>query len=81
MLHQKYTYLIIFHQLDVAVTPIASAEQKFQASGKLNGQTAVSGIDLTMVKVEEKNEISLEKIEEPIKIAYFYLTQPKKRKG
>ena len=30
---------------------------------------------------EEKNEISLEKIEEPIKIAYFYLTQTKKRKG
>ena len=43
------------HQLDVAVTPIESAEQKFQVSGKINGQTAVSGIDLTLVKVEEKN--------------------------
>lgn len=43
------------HQLDVAVTPIASAEQKFQVSGEANNETAVAGIDLTMVKVEEQS--------------------------
>ena len=48
------------HQLDVAVTPIASAEQKFQVSGKINGQAAVSGIDLTMVKVQKKDDGSTE---------------------
>ena len=48
------------HQLDVAVTPIASAEQKFQVSGKMDGQTAVSGIDLTMVKVQKKDDGSTE---------------------
>lgn len=48
------------HQLDVAVTPIASAEQKFQVSGKIDGQAAVSGIDLTMVKVQKKDDGSTE---------------------
>lgn len=43
------------HQLNVEVTPIASAEQKFQVSGTSNAQTAVSGIDLTMYKVEEQS--------------------------
>lgn len=43
------------HQLDVAVTPIASAEQNFQISGEDNNETAVAGIDLKMVKVEEQS--------------------------
>ena len=43
------------HQLDVAVTPIASAEQNFQISGENNNETAVAGIDFRMVKVEEQS--------------------------
>lgn len=43
------------HQLDVSVTPIASSEQKFQVSGVANENTAVAGIDLTLVKVEANN--------------------------
>lgn len=43
------------YQLDVAVTPIASAEQNFQISGDANTETAVAGIDFRMVKVEEQS--------------------------
>lgn len=54
------------HQLNVTVTPIASAEQKFQVSGieqeDETSRTAVAGIDLTMVKVQKNADGSTEEV-------------------
>ena len=49
------------HQLNVTVTPTASAEQKFQISST-TGNAAVAGIDLTMVKVQKNADGSTQEV-------------------
>ena len=49
------------HQLNVTVTPTASAEQKFQISST-TGNAAVAGIDLTMVKVQKNDDGSTKEV-------------------
>ena len=44
------------HQLDVKVTPTASAEQKFQVSVTSAGQAAVAGLDLSLTKITKNND-------------------------
>lgn len=44
------------HQLDVKVTPTASAEDKFQISGTESGKAAVAGLDLSLTKITKQSD-------------------------
>lgn len=44
------------HQLDVKVTPTASAEDKFQISGTGSGKAAVAGLDLSLTKIIKQSD-------------------------
>lgn len=44
------------HQLDVKVTPTASAEDKFQISGTESGKAAVAGLDLSLTKIIKQSD-------------------------
>lgn len=44
------------HQLDMKVTPTASAEDKFQISGTESGKAAVAGLDLSLIKITKQSD-------------------------